>query len=755
MTTGNNVDAYTDRNSAENGTGDGFDEGIDLRANTTAERTFDRTYDPTKDPAVTQDQEKAAVTQLFYNTNWLHDYWYDSGFDEKSGNAQKSNYGRGGKEGDPLQAQAQDGADVGLSGNANMSTPSDGKSPTMQMYVWSGPSTHSLTATGGATFPDGLGTFGFGAPSFNVTGEVVYATPADGCTVPTNVSGKVALIDRGGCTFAVKVKNAQDGGAIAVLLANNAAGGPVSPSGDDATITIGGFGLSQDDGTALKAKLGVGTVTATLKATGGTVRDGDLDNTVVAHEWGHYLHHRLVDCGSPQCNGMSEGWADFDALMLTIKAGDNVQGTIFPMAQYASGSFEASQYFGIRRAPYSTDIKKFPFTFKFVRKDEDLNEIPADVPLGQGNSNNEAHAVGEIWAETLFEGYANLLAGVTATPPRFTFEQAKRRMADYVVAGMKATPVEPSFTDQRDAVLAVTFAKDQDDFNALAKGFAKRGLGVGAVSPPLDSDTLNEAVEDSSMKGNLKYLDATVNDAIRSCDRDGVLDGDEAGDVFIRLQNAGWLNIKNTTVDVTSTAAGVTFPKGTKATVVSLDPYGIAKIRITIALDPATAKQEFVPITVTLANADSLKTSVTGSIDPRANFDVQAASAVVDDVESATTPWTQLHALPDVSPSWSRLTKTDAMGKEILPPDTEWVGRDLGAGPGDESLVSPSLTVSATESFKISFKHRYSFEFTPASGPNGAVYFDGAGPRDFEGRRRDVGRHFDLRRPGLPAHPQR
>ena len=51
----------------------------------------------------------AAVTQLFYVTNWLHDWCYDSGFDEAAGNAQHDNFGRGGLGGDPLHAEAQDG----------------------------------------------------------------------------------------------------------------------------------------------------------------------------------------------------------------------------------------------------------------------------------------------------------------------------------------------------------------------------------------------------------------------------------------------------------------------------------------------------------------------------------------------------------------------------------------------------------------------------------------------------------------------
>jgi len=64
--------------------------------------------------------------------------------------------------------------------------------------------------------------------------------------------GKVPIISRGGCAFAIKVKNAQDAGAVGVVLANNAAGDLV-PGGADTTITIPSVGVTQAVGDSLKA----------------------------------------------------------------------------------------------------------------------------------------------------------------------------------------------------------------------------------------------------------------------------------------------------------------------------------------------------------------------------------------------------------------------------------------------------------------------------------------------------------------------
>jgi hypothetical protein len=78
----------------------------------------------------------------------------------------------------------------------------------------------------------------------------------DACQpITSNVHGRIALIDRGACTFTVKVKNAQDAGAVGVIIANNAAKGLPGMGGSDPTIVIPSVGISQADGVAIKASL--------------------------------------------------------------------------------------------------------------------------------------------------------------------------------------------------------------------------------------------------------------------------------------------------------------------------------------------------------------------------------------------------------------------------------------------------------------------------------------------------------------------
>ncbi len=111
-----------------------------------------------------------------------------------------------------------------------------------------------------------VGAAAFGPPlsSPGVTGDVAYATPADGCAAVSGVAGKIALIDRGTCTFVTKAVNAQAAGAIAVVIANNVAGSPPPGlGGSDPTIIIPTVSITQADGNTIKANL-AGGVNATL-----------------------------------------------------------------------------------------------------------------------------------------------------------------------------------------------------------------------------------------------------------------------------------------------------------------------------------------------------------------------------------------------------------------------------------------------------------------------------------------------------------
>jgi hypothetical protein len=68
-------------------------------------------------------------------------------------------------------------------------------------------------------------------------------------------------------------------------------------------------------------------------------------------------------------------------------------------------------------------------------------------------------------------------------------------MLAYVIGGLKLTPVRPTFTQARDGIVAAVTALDPLDLIPVKTGFAKRGMGKGAVSPPSTSTSLAGVVE--------------------------------------------------------------------------------------------------------------------------------------------------------------------------------------------------------------------------------------------------------------------
>ncbi len=77
----------------------------------------------------------------------------------------------------------------------------------------------------------------------------LFDTASNGCAnVSSAAAGKLAIINRGSCTFSQKVANAKSAGAVAVLIVNNVAGDPIAmarTAGFDDTIPAVMIGLKE------------------------------------------------------------------------------------------------------------------------------------------------------------------------------------------------------------------------------------------------------------------------------------------------------------------------------------------------------------------------------------------------------------------------------------------------------------------------------------------------------------------------------
>ena len=478
LTSGNNVNACTDldaNNSCDPGS------QPDGGASLIFQPPLDLT---TQDPSQYRD---AAVVNLFYWNNILHDIYYQYGFDEPAGNFQMNNYGNGGNGNDPVNADAQDGSGTN---NANFSTPPDGSRGRMQMYVWTYPITHEVVVNSNAydAAPTGGIAGGWGADppdQTGVTGALHLANDGTGTTTDAceplvgTYTNQVVIIDRGSCEFGLKGLHAQQAGAIGAIVVNNAGDGllVMGAGANGGSVTIAMLFVGQTDGTTIK---GLEPMPAQLHAKDPAGlppnRDSDLDAGVMAHEYGHGVSNRLT--GGPSAAGClgnaeeaGEGWSDWMTLFIHAKPGDTAT-TSRPVGTYLEFQDPVTGA-GIRRYPYNTDMAVNPHTY-------------ADLA-----TSGEVHDIGEVWATALWEVYWNLVDVYGYDADIYHGTGGNNLAFQLVFDGMKLQPCSPGFVDGRNAILAADQASyEGDDECEIWRGFAKRGLGAAASegSPNVTGD---------------------------------------------------------------------------------------------------------------------------------------------------------------------------------------------------------------------------------------------------------------------------
>jgi extracellular elastinolytic metalloproteinase len=477
VTRGNNVHAYLDQDSSN-----GPDAGFDVDGGTGLNFDFGANLSEHA-----QNYREAVTTNLFYWNNIFHDVLYRYGFDEASGNFQSNNYGRGGLQGDYVRAEAADG---GGTNNANFATPTEVPSPTgvprMQMYLWPG----DQFGPANQVVVDGLGSFNAAwarfspAPTVAGTyGQIING--GNGCTAadyaaapPTNW---IAIVtgNNTGCQNIEKARQAGSAGATALIVAHTSSTAPVL-TGSLATagpaIPVASINLA--DGNTIRAAVAAGVTTGTVRKHPGHpgIRDGDFENGIVLHEYGHGVSIRLT--GGPATNCLSgdeqggEGWSDYFAMVMTldptIDSGDGQRG-MGPYALFQNNRQGA----GIRPAPYSRNMEIQPFTYDSIKTGGWLSGATLAAP----------HGIGHGWASLLWDMTWDLI-------DKHGFNQdlyaswntgGNNRALQYVIDGLKLQGCAPGFVTARNAIVAAAEALDPADSCTIWASFARRGLGYSAV----------------------------------------------------------------------------------------------------------------------------------------------------------------------------------------------------------------------------------------------------------------------------------
>ena len=162
----------------------------------------------------------------------------------------------------------------------------------------------------GTTMGAALGAFANFDPA--ITADLAVAGPAPnlGCTgIANDVSGKIAIIDRGSCTFGTKIQNAQDAGAVGVLVVQSQAGDPTSMGGDGVHApTIPAAMVSKADGAILEAHDG-----AQITVDGTVIKEIITDGQDILASfsgWGPTPYTFLIkpDVTAPGVNVLSSIW---------------------------------------------------------------------------------------------------------------------------------------------------------------------------------------------------------------------------------------------------------------------------------------------------------------------------------------------------------------------------------------------------------------------------------------------------------------
>ncbi len=479
ITRGNNVHAYQDIFNNNQTFGDEPDGGNDL--------IFDFPFDTANYFPYTM--RDAAVTNLFYWNNIIHDVWYQYGFDEVSGNFQENNYGNGGLGGDPVRAEALDGSGTN---NANFATRPDGDTSRMQMYyIGTGAppdifdTQFSINSPADLAGDYNMSIAEFGDPLTNsITGNLVQVddgtgNPNDACEFLDNgdeIDGNIALIDRGNCDFDFQAWIAQFNGAIGVIICNDNGPAifPMPAGGFGGQVMIPSVMVSQEDCDQIKMFLDQG-IEVTLSSDaivipqGPEGRDSDFDNSVIIHEYVHGISNRLTGgpgmtgCLSTQQNPeqMGEGWSDWLALVMVVP--EDWDRTKKGMGTYFR--FQPVDGEGIRNYPYSTDANINPQTYKDI------------------NTTNIPHGVGEIWANILWDIYWRLIDLYGYDADLYYGSGGNNMAMQLVMDGMKLQPCNPTFIDGRDAIVrADSILNNGEHYCMIWDAFAIKGVGYSAQS---------------------------------------------------------------------------------------------------------------------------------------------------------------------------------------------------------------------------------------------------------------------------------
>jgi len=275
--------------------------------------------------------------------------------------------------------------------------------------------------------------------------------------------------------------------------------------------------------------------------------NGADDASVVYHEYTHGLSNRLIDdangLNENQGRAMGEGWSDWYAMDYLVANGfvsDTSAAGEVRVGEYVTGDMVR----GIRNQPLDCSVGSSapacpgtatshgPGGFTYA----DLGRVGS---YDASTPRFEVHDDGEIWSETLWD-LRKALGASTA-----------RRL---ITNAMRLSPAEPTFLDERDAILLADQEAGGANHDAIWQIFATRGMGYGATTT---SPNATRAIPSFTTPHLVEAGATTLDDAAPLGDGNGVAEPGEVLRLGVSLDNPGLVGLTNVHGTLSSVVAGV------------------------------------------------------------------------------------------------------------------------------------------------------------------------------------------------------
>lgn len=382
-------------------------------------------------------------------------------------------------------------------------------------------------------------------------------------------------------------------------------------------------------------------------------RDGDFDNGIIAHEYGHSLSIRLTGGpGNTSCLGgneqMGEGWSDWLGLILTIDT-----------SMHDDSTGRGIGTFALNQPPSGAGIRPYRYT---------LDSLVSQYHYDHIKTFSVPHGVGSVWAAMVWDLTWNLILEYGYDGDIYAGTGGNNMAMDMIILAMKLQSCNPGFVDGRDAILEADEILNNGANKCLIwKTFARRGLGYSAYQgvPRLRGDG-DEAFDLPACCENELIIEKTV-------DKEYVSAG---GDLTFTITTTNQTGSTKTQINITDTLGS-----GTSASIGACGSFSSGVISYTIdTLFPG--ESHTCTFIVTLPTTP------------------YTTELFADNMEYGTSSW--LTPAGTGINTWAIDSLNPARGSKC------WYG--VGTSSTTIQNLEMANTVLVSASSKLRFKHQYNFE---------------------------------------------